>query len=315
MNYEFTWEDALGDGKHASDHEEDERSPDRKKKCKREYEEEEKEKDDHVQATPVNVDEESIPEIVVQLMSEESEGKFRRLTGHNLFVVTQYYRKVTHKRFVYFNPLLDAPGREFVVILGSSVSDDNPTIFSYGYVRIAESVHGNYVECRPNQLALKMSEMSQQRTVAFTTEYRWLGLKFRGSNIYFAGSELPSAEGKTPLVDTTATVRKKKSNKAKDIKQIIGQQALSKFFPSAPQTPQPPQQTPEEPDKKPGGPRLHPEFARGVFYVSVMDTFALEKSAYIALLEKKVASLHPPPQPPPGERTEGRSAFTSTHPN
>jgi hypothetical protein len=225
--------------------------------------------DDDGATAPVEApQEEEVPEVISHLVAEESEGKFRRLSAGKAVDALKYYAAKTRARFEHANPRITAPGEEFVVLLGESISDGVP--IAKGYTRIASSAHGDYVEISPSQLSVDPKEFTQQRDSKLTAEYLWIGFKYLGHSLYYSGeslskSEAPPAPQPPPPPSTDRG----------EAPIPGGQLRLTKFFAGCKTA-----AAPRIAAKKVAGPHQHKEFVRNMFYAPTADSFAVRRVDY-----------------------------------
>lgn len=184
-------------------------------------------------------DAEVMPEVITCLQKEETEGKFRRLPVVHMHIVAGFYREKSKDRFMHINPMLSAPMASITVYLGLDIKTPGLRIAT-GYTRIVSSAHGEFVEFPLSKLAIPVRELSRQNPSAWTTEFQWIGYKYRGFNVYYSDLYPP---GTSPSVAVHKGVVKK--------------------------------QVGPKPPKKNGAPHQHPEFARQKFYLSTSNSFAL----------------------------------------
>ena len=149
-------------------------------------------------------------------------------------------------------------------------SPDDGILIANGYVRVAGSSHGDYVEISPSQLAIDTKEFTQQRDSKLTAEYRWICLRYLGHCVYYAGDSLATPKAATEQ-PKPKSIPSSESRKDPD-----GQVLLTKYFSGSSVAPA------AKSAKKPPGPHRHNEFVRNVFYVPTTDSLAVERSEYEA---------------------------------
>lgn len=210
----------------------------------------------------------SEPAIVKTVQEEQSTGKFRKLSSETGRVVGEFYRTLSRPRFAHQNPLITAPGHRYAVFIGDPDKIREATIVAREYERIVSCEHGEYAEIKPRNWVVVMSRMVRCATNALMAEYGFTGYKCAGVIIYSTVRDSAVAAGETMRKKTRVALNNHPN-----------QTRLTTFS----FTPDRPEVKPAATDDKKrvcGQPRVHKEFSKGMFYVPVNVSFAIDFDAY-----------------------------------